>query len=123
MTKKELMNRYQEVLNEKKEAFEADKVEKSKKVSKKEAEFYGEVFLDLIMDTVANDESVKIVDFGEFSKKATKGREGIIQVGEKKGQEFKSSDSWKVAFKAGKGFKDRVKGIFVEKKDEVGEDE
>ena len=113
MTKKELMVRFQEVLNEKMVEFEADKVEKSKKVSKKEAEFYGECFLDLIMDTVANDEPVKIVDFGEFSKKATKGREGIIQVGEKKGQEFKSEDSWKVFFKAGKGFRDRVKGIFV----------
>jgi len=123
MTKKEFLNRYQEVLNIKKEAFEADKVEKSKKVSKKDAEFFGETFLELIMDTVANDEPVKIVDFGEFSKKATKGREGIIQVGEKKGQEFKSEDSWKVAFKAGKGFKDRVKGVYVEKKDEVGEDE
>ena len=122
MTKKELLNRYAEVLNEKKEAFEENKVEKSKKISKKEAEFYGECFLDLIMDTVANDEPVKIVDFGEFSKKATKGREGIIQVGEKKGQEFKSEDSWKVAFKAGKGFKDRVKGVFIEKKEEVGDE-
>jgi len=122
MTKKELLNRYQEVLNKKKEAFEENKVEKSKKISKKEAEFYGECFLDLIMDTVANDEPVKIVDFGEFSKKATKGREGIIQVGEKKGQEFKSEDSWKVVFKAGKKFKDMVKGVYVEKKDE-GEDE
>ena len=122
MTKKELMNRYQEVLNEKKEAFEAEKVEKSKKISKKEAEFYGECFLNLIMDTVANDEPVKIVDFGNFEKKETKGREGIIQVGEKKGQEFKSSDSWKVTFKAGKGFKNRVKGIFVEKNDEGGEE-
>jgi len=122
MNKKELLNRYQEVLNEKKEAFEAEKVEKSKKVSKKEAEFYGEVFLELIMDTVANDEPVKIVDFGEFSKKETKGREGIIQVGEKKGQEFKSSDSWKVCFKAGKKFKDMAKGIYIEKKEEVGDD-
>jgi len=122
MTKKELLNRYQEVLNEKKEAFEADKVEKSKKISKKEAEFYGECFLDLIMDTVANDEPVKIVDFGEFSKKPTKGREGIIQVGEKKGQEFKSEDSWKVTFKAGKKFKDMAKGIYVEKKEVVSED-
>jgi len=122
MTKKELLVKFAEVLNIKKEAFEADKVEKSKKFSKKEAEFIGETFLELIMDTVANDEPVKIVDFGEFSKKATKGREGIIQVGEKKGQEFKSENSWKVCFKAGKGFRDRVKGIFVEKKDE-GEDE
>jgi len=122
MTKKELLVKFQEVLNEKMVEFEADKVEKSKKISKKQAEFYGECFLDLIMDTVANDEPVKIVDFGEFSKKATKGREGIIQVGEKKGQEFKSKDSFKVAFKAGKGFKDRVKGVFVEKNDEIGDD-
>jgi len=35
MNKKEIMNRYAEVLNEKKEAFEEDKVEKSKKISRR----------------------------------------------------------------------------------------
>ena len=114
MTKKELLVKFQEVLNEKKVEFEADKVEKSKKISKKEAEFYGEVFLDLIMKTVASGEPLKIVDFGNFEKKETKGREGIIQVGEKKGQEFKSENSWKVTFKAGKKFKDMAKGVYVE---------
>jgi len=116
MTKKELLVKFADVLNEKKVEFEADKVEKSKKISKKEAEFFGECFLETIMETVASGESLKIVDFGNFEKKETKGREGIIQVGEKKGQEFKSSDSWKVTFKAGKKFKDMVKGVYVEDK-------
>jgi len=118
MTKKELLNRYQEVLNIKKEAFEADKVEKSKKISKKEAEFYGECFLDLIMDTVAN-EDLKIVGFGNFEKKFKEGKTGTINVGPKKGEEYNSVDHFVISFKAGKGFKNKVNGIVSESGDEV----
>ena len=118
MTKKELLNRYQEVLNEKKEAFEADKVEKSKKISKKEAEFYGEVFLDLIMDTVAI-EDLKLVGFGNFERKFKEGKTGTINVGPKKGEEYNSVDHFAIGFKAGKVFKDKVNGIVSESGDEV----
>jgi len=112
MTKKELLVKLVEVLNEKKE-------ENAPKITKKSTEFFMETFLDLIMDTVASGEPLKIVDFGNFEKKETKGREGIIQVGEKKGQEFKSENSWKVTFKAGKKFKDMAKGVYVEDKKDV----
>jgi len=113
MTKKELLNRYAEVLNEKKEAFEENKVEKSKKISKKEAEFYGECFLDLIMDTVA-EEDLKIVGFGNFEKKFKEGKTGTINVGPKKGEEYTSLDHFVISFKAGKVFKDKVNGIVSE---------
>ena len=113
MTKKELLNRYAEVLNEKKEAFEENKVEKSKKISKKEAEFYGECFLDLIMDTVA-EEDLKIVGFGNFEKKFKEGKTGTINVGPKKGEEYTSLDHFVISFKAGNVFKDKVNGIVSE---------
>jgi len=100
MTKKELLNRYAEVLNEKKEAFEENKVEKSKKISKKEAEFYGE--------------DLKIVGFGNFEKKFKEGKTGTINVGPKKGEEYTSLDHFVISFKAGKVFKDKVNGIVSE---------
>ena len=113
MNKKELMNRYAEVLNEKKEAFEEDKVEKSKKISKKQAEFYGETFLELIMDTVAI-EDLKLVGFGNFERKFKEGKTGTINVGPKKGEEYNSIDHYVISFKAGKPFKDKVNGIVSE---------
>ena len=110
MTKKELMNRYQEVLNEKKEAFEADKVEKSKKVSKKEAEFYGEVFLDLIKDTLASGEDVRLVNFGDWKIKGRKSRKGRNpQTGEDLQIEAKNA----IVFKVGKGLNDAIAGLEV----------
>jgi len=120
MNKKELMVKFATVLNEKKEEFEADKVEKSKKISQKQAEFFGEVFLDLIKDTLASGEDVKIVNFGDWKIKGRKSRKGRNpQTGEDLQIEAKNA----IVFKVGKGLNDAIAGLEVRVEDEKGEDE
>jgi len=110
MTKKELLVKFQEVLNEKKVEFEADKVEKSKKISKKEAEFYGECFLDLIKDTLASGEDVRLVNFGDWKIKGRKSRVGNNpKTNEKVSIPAKNA----IVFKVGKGLKDAIAGLEV----------
>ena len=119
MTKKELLNRYQEVLNEKKEAFEADKVEKSKKISKKEAEFFGECFLDLIKDTLASGEDVRLVNFGDWK---IKGRKSKVGRNPKSGEEIAIPAKNSIVFKVGKGLKDAIAGLEVRIEEEKGDE-
>jgi len=54
-------------------------------------------------------EKVKIVNFGNFEKKPTKGTTGIIRFGDRKGETWTSEDSFRVGFKVGKEFADLVK--------------
>ena len=124
MNMKEIMNIYAEKLNEKKEVFEADKVEKSKKISNKYAKFYGEVFLELLEDIVAKHGIAKFVGHGVYEKVEVKGRKGVTKFKDKPNYEFETKDSFKVVFSPGKRFDDKVKGIYVEGVDEkVEEDE
>ena len=123
MNKPEIMNRYQVRLNEKKEIMEADKVEKSKKISKKDATFYFENALELIEDIVAEDGSAKFVGHGNYEKVEVKGKSGVTKFKDKPNYEWTTEDSWKVGFSVGKRFEDKVKGIYVEGKEEVGKDE
>jgi len=80
-------------------------------MSKKQAEQAIQTVLDVIEETVASGEPVKIVNFGNFEKKPTKGTEGTIQFGDRKGEKWTSEDSFRVSFKAGKGFDNKIKGI------------
>ena len=123
MNKPEIMNRYAVRLNEKKEIMEVDKVEKSKKISKKDAIFYGDTFLELIEDIVAEDGSAKFVGHGNYEKVEVKGRSGVTMFKDKPNYEWKTEDSWKVEFSVGKRFSDKAKGIYIEDKKEIGEDE
>jgi len=122
MNMKEIMNIYAEALNEKKEVFEADKVEKSKKITKKDAIFYGETFLELLEDIVAKYGLAKFVNHGNYEKVEVKGRKGVTKFKDKPNYEWETEDSWKVIFSPGKRFEDKVKGIYVEKNEEVSED-
>jgi len=121
MNKPEIMNRYAVRLNEKKEIMEVDKVEKSKKISKKDAIFYGDTFLELIEDIVAEDGSAKFVGHGNYEKVEVKGRSGVTMFKDKPNYEWKTEDSWKVEFSPGKRFSDKAKGIYVEDKKDVGD--
>ena len=121
MNKPEIMNRYQVRLNEKKEIMEADKVEKSKKISKKDATFYFENALELIEDIVAEDGSAKFVGHGNYEKVEVKGRSGVTKFKDKPNYEWTTEDSWKVGFSVGKRFEDKVKGIYVEGKEVVSD--
>ena len=96
------------------------KFSEKSKITKKSAEVYIDDLFDVIMDAVANDNPVKIVGFGTFSKKLIKGRTGKMNFGKNKGQEYKSEDSFTAKFKVGKIFEDRTNGIFEKDK---GEDE
>jgi len=80
-------------------------------MTKKAAGIAVDMVLGVIEDTVVSGEAVKIVNFGNWEKKATKGTEGTIQFGDRKGEKWVSEDSFKVSFSAGKGFADRVKGV------------
>ena len=78
-------------------------------MSKKDALNAIETVFEVIEDTVATGESVKIIGFGTFEKKSTKGASGIIQFGDRKGETWTTEDSFKPNFKAGKSFEDKVK--------------
>jgi len=84
---------------------------KKSEITKKDAERHIQNLFDIIMDAVASDDPVKAIGFGLFKKEKVKGRSGVMHFGVKKGQEWKSEDSWKVTFSPGKLFVDKVKGI------------
>lgn len=79
-------------------------------ITKKNADKYITDIFDIIMEAVASNDPVKIIGFGTFEKKPTKGTSGIIQFGERKGETWTTEDSFKPAFKAGKQFENKVKG-------------
>jgi len=79
-------------------------------ITKKASEQYVSDILDIIMETVAKGEDISITGFGKFSKQEVKGREGVSKLqGVEKA--WKTEDSHRVAFSAGKLFKEKVKGI------------
>lgn len=79
-------------------------------ITKKDAEKHITNLFNIIMDTTASGEGVKIVGFGNWEKKATKGAEGIIQFGDRKGEKWVTEDSFKPFFNPSKIFKEKVKG-------------
>jgi len=79
--------------------------------TKKDTEAFLTAFTNTVMDAVVDGDKVLIVGFGGWEKKATKGAEGTIQFGDRKGEKWTSEDSFRVSFKAGKSFSDAVKGI------------
>ena len=103
MNKQELVNTIQLKVNE-------GIIEKSDLYSKVEIEKFVVAFVETVIDTVVSGESVKIVGFGTFEKKPTKGSEGTIQFGERKGEKWTTEDSFKPAFNPSKDFKEKVKG-------------
>lgn len=79
--------------------------------SKKNTEAFITAFTGTVMTTVVTGEKVQIVGFGNWEKKPTKGSEGIIQFGDRKGEKWKTEDSFKPAFNPSKLFEDKVKGL------------
>ena len=77
-------------------------------ITKKEAEKHVTNLFDIIMETVAVGEDVKVVGFGKFEKKETKGRKGVSKL---QGVEkpWKTEDSFKPYFDPSKAFEDKVK--------------
>lgn len=79
-------------------------------ITKKDAEKHITNLFDIIMNTTASGEGVKIVGFGNWEKKPTKGATGIIQFGNKRGEKWVTEDSFKPFFNPSKIFKEKVKG-------------
>jgi len=77
-------------------------------VTLKDAELVLNAIVETIEETVATGEKVQLVGFGTFEKRPTKGREGIIQIGTRKGETFKTEDGYAPKFSAGKEFKNIV---------------
>jgi DNA-binding protein HU-beta len=67
-------------------------------ITQKDAEKYLGDLLEVIMDGVAVDGKLQLTGFGTFEKKPVKGREGVIQFGDRKGKEWKTEDSVKAVF-------------------------
>lgn len=78
--------------------------------SKKDTEAFISAFTETVVDTVASGEKILLVGFGSWEKKPTKGAEGTIQFGERKGEKWVTEDSFKVSFSPSKQFKEAVKG-------------
>lgn len=75
--------------------------------SKKDTEIFLTAFTKTVMETVATGEPVKLVGFGGFEKKETKGREGVSKLhGVEKA--WKTEDGFKPAFNPSKAFEDAV---------------
>lgn len=79
-------------------------------LTKKDTEIFLTAFTEVVMDAVSESEDVLLVGFGKFEKKPTKGTSGTIQFGDRKGEKWKTENSFKVGFSAGKLFSDKVKG-------------
>ena len=78
-------------------------------ITKKSATQYVNDIFDIIMETTVSGEGVKIVGFGGFEKKPTKGSTGTIQFGDRKGETWTTEDSFKPYFNPSKAFEDAVK--------------
>lgn len=77
-------------------------------LSKKDSELALLAFITSVEEVLLDKDSVKIVGFGNFETRERKGRAGIIQLGDKKGQEWKSEDSIVPVFKASKKLKELI---------------
>ena len=78
-------------------------------LTKVDAEKALNAFVEAVQEGLAEDGKVQLVGFGTFEVREQKGREGIINMGAKKGQKWKSEDCKIPAFKAGKALKDLIK--------------
>ena len=90
------------------------KISEATGFSKKDSEIFVGAFTGIVVEAVASGDKVQLVGFGNWEKQETKGKEGTIQFGDRKGQKWVSEDSYRVSFSAGKQFKDAVKGVVAE---------
>lgn len=78
-------------------------------LSKKDTALFVEAFVETVTDTTASGEKVQVSGLGSFEKKETKGSEGVIHFGSRKGETWKTEDSYKASFSPAKAFTEKVK--------------
>jgi len=82
-------------------------LEKETGMTKKDSKLALEGLINIIQTSVAKNKKITITGFGSFEQRKTKARAGINP---STGEAIKIKASKKPAFKAGKSFKDLVKG-------------
>ncbi len=82
-----------------------DAIAASASVTKKEADAVLSAMIEVVMETVANEDKVTLVGFGTFEARHRQAREGRNP---STGQPIKIPATTVPAFSAGKGFKDLV---------------
>ena len=80
------------------------------KLTKKDATAIVDALVEVVVDTVAAGDDVKISGLGTFACVEVPERRGTIQLGDKKGEEYVSPAHNAPKFKAAKAFKDIVRG-------------
>lgn len=91
-----------------KELIDAIQAKMTESVSKSLVDEFLSATVEVIEETVASGNKIKIVGFGSWEKKFVKGRTGISQMGTTKGQKWETSDSFKPVFSPGKEFENKV---------------
>lgn len=79
-------------------------------LTKKESEVALKAFIESVEEALAKGEKVQLVGFGTFETRERKGRTGILQMGERKGETYTTEDKMVPVFKAGKEFKNKIAG-------------
>lgn len=74
-------------------------------VSKKDVKAVIDSLPDVIKEAVANDDKVALTGFATFSKKHVDAKTGVIQLGDKKGQTWKTPEKDEISVKLSKSYK------------------
>ena len=76
-------------------------------VTQKEVDTVIKAFADTVIDTLSDnkDEKIGLANLGTFKVKNVKERRGIIQMGDRKGEEYVTPAHQEITFKISKGVK------------------
>lgn len=81
---------------------------KKAEITKKDAAYWTDTFIDTITEAIENGEEVSLHNFGKFEIRDVPEKTGVINVGSRKGETFKTPARKKVAFKPSKVINDKV---------------
>jgi DNA-binding protein HU-beta len=76
-------------------------------LSKKDAEIALNAFMEVVKETLLNDEKIQLVGFGTFDTADVKEKTGTIQLGDRKGELYTTPAHVKPTFKFSKSVKDQ----------------
>ncbi len=83
-------------------------VAESLEMTQKEVSAVVDNVLETIVVAVSEGEEIRISGFGKFERAVQKGREGIINMGSRAGETYKTDDKFVPKFKPAKEFKETV---------------
>ena len=77
--------------------------------NKKDVEKALSAFIEVVTDALVAKDNVNIIGFGKFATAEVKEKTGIIQLGDRKGEEYTTPAHTKPTFKYGKTVKELLK--------------